>query len=274
VRTIEVDGRQIYVPDKDAALHLGGLKFGTNLRAELYRNKRGNKHGLGRKLDEIDLGSGLVTNVGALAMIYDWNVASPSTAINILRICNNHGSGVGTNAAATTDITLQTAISGTPTAATAGAWSAVFAANSQKMQNVATIAYGSNNAVTEWGLFSDTVYSATTGTPFTATSVSTGTVTATPLTASSSSVQGEQQHIVCPGTTAVWGYVISNSTSVFTIPAWYKVSDGTLGSTPGSTEAFSIKPVMWDHKVFAAINVVGGTDSIVFTYLLTITSGG
>jgi hypothetical protein len=33
------------------------------------------------------------------------------------------------------------------------------------------------------------------------------------------------------------------------------------------------RPVMWDHKVFSAINVNNG-DSIQFTYLLTINSGG
>jgi hypothetical protein len=33
------------------------------------------------------------------------------------------------------------------------------------------------------------------------------------------------------------------------------------------------RPVMWDHKVFSAINVVNG-DSIQFTYTLTISSGG
>ena len=48
---------------------------------------------------------------------------------------------------------------------------------------------------------------------------------------------------------------------------------GVIGSTPGSTEAYTLRPVMWDHKVFSAINVVNG-DSIQFTYTLTISSGG
>ena len=42
---------------------------------------------------------------------------------------------------------------------------------------------------------------------------------------------------------------------------------------PGSTEAYALRPLMWDHKVFSAINVVN-TDSIQFTYSLTISSGG
>jgi hypothetical protein len=46
-----------------------------------------------------------------------------------------------------------------------------------------------------------------------------------------------------------------------------------IGSTPGGTEAYTLRPVMWDHKVFSAINV-GSGDSIQFTYTLTISSGG
>jgi hypothetical protein len=265
-----------------AALHTGGLVFGTNLRAEIFRNKRGHtyrdgssKYDIGRKIDDIDLGSGLVTNVGVMALANDFAWANPSgSGLHTLALCNNHGSGIGTTAAAATDIALQTAIAGTPTTATAGAQSLISAANLQKLQTTATIAYGSNNAVTEWGLFSDTVYSITTGTPFTATSATGGTATGTPYTASSSTVQGEQQHILVAGTTASYGLITSNTTSGLVIPAWYKTADGTAGTTPGSTEAFTIKPVMWDHKVFAAINVVGGTDSILYTYQLTCTSGG
>jgi hypothetical protein len=127
--------------------------------------------------------------------------------------------------------------------------------------------------VTEWGLHSLSTLSATTGTPFTATTATSGTVTGTPLTASSATVRGQQQMIVIPGTTAVWGLVTANSTSVLTIPAWYNQSNGAAGSTPGATEAFTLRPVMWDHKVFSAINVASG-DSIQFTYTLTINSGG
>ena len=115
--------------------------------------------------------------------------------------------------------------------------------------------------------------SSTTGTPFTATTATTWQDTGSAQTASSATVRGLQGTIVVPGTTAVWGLNLSNTTHVGTIPAWYNQSNGAAGSTPGATEAFSVKPVMWDHKVFAAINVNNG-DSIQFTYQLTVNSGG
>lgn len=41
----------------------------------------------------------------------------------------------------------------------------------------------------------------------------------------------------------------------------------------GLFTALAAGPTMWDHKVFAAINVLSG-DSIAFTYSLTVTAGG
>lgn len=254
--------------DRYGAEHFGGMCFGTNLRADLFHN--------GKWQGFRDLGSGLVTNMGVLAMANDFAWAAPSGgSLATLKLSNQHSSGTGVTAAAATDVTLQTAITTIGVPVVAGAQTLVSAANSQKYQTVATIAYNAGGpfAVTEWGLFTDSTLSITTGTPFTATGLTSGTATATPYTASSATVQGQQQKAVFPGTTTVWGLILSNSTSVLTIPAWYKVADGTLGSTPGATEAFSIKPVMWDHKVFSAINVSNG-DSIQYTYTLTINSGG
>jgi hypothetical protein len=220
---------------------------------------------------KINLGSGLVTNVGVLAMANEYAWANPSGAINsILGLSNYHATGTGATAAAATDVKLQTWDS---VAAVAGTQSLVSAANSQSYRTVATIAYGGTEAVTEWGLHTSATLSTTLGTPLTAASATGGSVTGTPLTASSSTVAGQQLQIVLPGTTAVWGLALTNTTSGFVIPAWYKVSDGTAGSTPGSTEAITWRPVMWDHKVFSAINVVSG-DSIQFTYTVTINSGG
>jgi hypothetical protein len=276
-----MNGDRIIRLPEHAALHTAGLVFGTNLKAEIYRNVLGHKgevYRRGHKIDEIDLGSGLVTNVGVLSLANDFAWAAPSGAsMATLKNANWHASGVGTTAAAATDIALQTAIAGTPTNGTAGAQSLVSAANLQKLQTTATIAYGSNNAITEWGLLTAQTYSATTGTPFTAGSATTGTVTGTPYTASSSTVAGEQQLVAKDTTNATpfWGLVTSNTSSVLTVPAWYKVADGTAaGVTPTNADAFVLIPVLWDHKVFGAINVVGGTDSIAFSYLLTISSGG
>lgn len=221
-----------------------------------------------------DLGSGLVTNIGVLALANDMNWASPSgAAVNVFKLLKYHASGKGTTAAAATDFKIETdsTVGGqTPVSGTQ-----VFtpADNLQKVVSVATIAYTGTEAVTEWGWFNRSTLTDTTGSPFTATSATGGTTTATPLTASSSTVQGQQQYVLHTTTTPRIGLITSNTTSVFTIPNWLVATTGASGSTPGSTEAYTIRPVMWDHKVFSAINVLNG-DSIQFTYSLTVQSGG
>lgn len=249
-----------------AALHQRGLLFGTNLKASLFHR--------GKYQGSADLGSGLVTNIGVLALANDMNWASPSAAaVNVFKLLKYHATGKGTTAAAATDFKIETdsTVGGqTPVAGTQ-----VFtpADNLQKIVSVATISYTGTEAVTEWGFFNDSTLSRTTGSPFTATSATGGTVTGTPLTASSTTVQGEQQHVVHTTTTPRIGLITSNTTSVITIPNWLVATTGASGSTPGSTETYALRPVMWDHKVFSAINVVNG-DSIQFTYSLTISSGG
>lgn len=245
---------------------VSAVLFPTNLTAHHY-------DGDGKLKHIHDLGSGLTTNIAALALANDFGWASPSAAaINTLKACNFHATGTGATAAAQTDIKLQTADAVTPVS---GVQTLISAANVQKLQTIATLSYAGSEAVTEWGLFNSATLTTATGigTPFTATTASSATVTGTPLTASSTTVQGAQQSIVLPGTTTVWGLVTANTTSVLTVPAWYKVADGTLGATPGATEAYTKLALMWDHKVFAAINVLSG-DSIQFTYQLTVNSGG
>lgn len=251
-------------PQGSADRFPGGISFHTHLAAE-------HKHGQDL-IKSYDLGSGLVTNVGVLAMANDF-AWSAQLNLSTIGLANQHAWGTGATAAAATDIACQTLAAPTTTAAVAGAQTLISAANLQKYQSVATIVSGGTLAITEWGLHSLGALTAATGSPFTATSAASWTDTGSAQTASSATVRGLQQTIVVPGTTAVWGLNLSNTTHVGTIPAWYKVSDGTLGSTPGGTETFVIKPVLWDHKVFSAINVVLG-DSIQFTYTLTVTSGG
>jgi hypothetical protein len=57
------------------------------------------------------------------------------------------------------------------------------------------------------------------------------------------------------------------------VGAWYKTADGSAGTAPVNADTYVIRPIMWDHKVFAAINVNNG-DSIQFTYQLTPNQGG
>ena len=236
----------------------------------------------GRKTS-IDLGTGLVTNVGVLALANDglWSVTNAPN--NLFRYLKYHATGTGTTAAAATDIKLQTASTNGGQTPVAGTQVLVSAANAQKYQTVATVSYTGAEAVTEWGLFAyDSALPATsalsdaTGSPFTAGTATTGTVTATPLTASSTTAMGQQMSIIenTGNATPHWGLVTSNTTSVVTVPAWYKVSDGTAaGTTPANTNAYVFRPIMWDHKVFSAINVANG-DSIQFTYTVTVNSGG
>lgn len=265
--------------------------YETNLSAQVIRNGRplaasevmgrwsrfwGNINGADT---QIDLGSGLVTNVGVMAATYDWSYGNPSGATNTtLALANNHFTGTGATAAAATDIKIQTISTQGGQTPVAGAQSSVTAANSQGYKTVATINYTGTEAVTEWGLITASTVSSTTGTPLTAVSATSATATATPFTASSSTVAGQQLHIINTGTTASWGLIISNTTSVLSLAnngttGWWKVADGTAGTTPGSTEAYTLYPILWDHKVFSAINVING-DSIQFTYTVTINSGG
>jgi len=239
--------------------HIAGVHFGDESHS-LY----GTPHKL---LNHRELGSGLVTNVGVMALANDFAWAQNAQT---LKLSNWHASGTGTTAAAATDIALQTSAGPSPVA---GTQTLVSAANSQTYKTVATLTYGSALAITEWGLHTSGTLSATTGTPLTAVSTTSATVTGTPYTASSASVQGEQQFIIKTGTTASYMLILSNTTSVLTGPAWYKTADGTAGTTPGATEAFTLLPVMWDRKVFAPINVVN-TDTIQYSYSLLCSSGG
>lgn len=256
----------------EALRYPGGLEWRTNLSASLFRQ--------GKYEGTQDLGSGLVTNVGATALANEAvTLASPSGArINTLFLSNQHFSGTGTTAASALDFKIQTISTNGGQTAVAGTQTWINTMAVPKYQTVATIAYTGTEAVTEWGLFTSSTLSATTGTPFTATTATTFTATGTPFTASSSTVQGLQQQLVIPGTTTVIGLIQSNTTSVGTLTnngttGWFTQAAMTNGSTPGSTEAYTLRPVMWDHKVFSAINVNNG-DSIQFTYQLTVSSGG
>lgn len=261
-------GRMHIGLEKNGARHSAGLVMGTNLRVDLFH--RGKWQGFK------DLGSGLVTNVGVTALANDHAWASPSAAaINTIKLSNFHATGTGATAAAATDIKLQTVSTQGGQTPIAGTQTLVSAANLQKYRTVATINYTGTEAVTEWGLHTSATLSAATGSPFTSGTATTGTVTGTPLTASSTTVQGQQQNIFerTSGTNLSYGLVVSNTTSVVTVPAWYLVATGAAGQAPANTETYVIRPVMWDHKVFSAINVVN-LDSIQFTYELTVSSGG
>jgi len=250
----------------------GGLQWGTNLTASLFQK--------GKYQGTRDLGPGLVTDVGATALANEAVVLAGVSAapVHVLFLSNQHISGTGATAASALDHKIQTISTNGGQTAVAGtkSWTNTMAV--PKYQTVATISYTGSEAVTEWGLFTHATMSTTTGSPFTAATATTFTATATPFTASSTTVQGLQQQVVIPGTTTVMGHIQSNTTSVATLAnngstGWFTVAAHTAGSTPGNTETYTLRPIMWDHKVFSAINV-GNGDSIQFTYQLTVSSGG
>ncbi len=259
--------------DNGSATRLGGIEFGTNLTASLIQK--------GKVQGTMDLGSGLVTNVGVLALANDFGWSAVNALNSLFAKLKWHASGKGTTAAAATDIKLETVSTNGGQTPVAGTQVLVSAANLQKYQSVATISYSGGEAVTEWAFLAygstlpaTTALTDATGSPFTSSTATTGTTTGTTLTASSSTVMGQQLSIVEYTAGGLgWGLITSNTTSVVTVPAWYKVSDGTTATAPANTNAYVFRPIMWDHKVFSAINVISG-DSIAFTYTLTISSGG
>lgn len=225
----------------------------------------------GKVLGKRDLGTGAVTNVGVLAMANDAFWAAPSgAAINTLALQKYVATGTGVTAASQQDIELGTWDSVSPVT---GTQSLVSGTNSQAYRVVATVNYSGTEAVTEFGLFDSPTISATTGSPFTAGTSTTGTLTGTPYTASTGTVQGEQQLIFVDTSKSCYGLVLSNTTSTVTVPAWYSNSTGVPCVSPVNADLLQIRPVMLDHKVFSAINVISG-DSIQFTYTITLQSGG
>jgi hypothetical protein len=229
---------------------------------------------------ELDLGSGLVTNIGVLALCGDSQWPQTSIVTNLFKLLKYHASGKGVTAAAVPDFRIETdsTVGGqTPVIGTQ-----LFTHDQvgivQKWVSVATIAYTGGEAVTEWGLFNDATLSRTLGSPLTSVTANSATGTGSVWTASAAGVQGETQHVINTGTTPRIALITSNTTNVATLSfgaasGWMVSTTGVIGSTPGGTETFTLRPVMWDHKVFAAINVVN-LDSIQFTYTLTIASGG
>lgn len=260
-------GRFGYTRDKGGGDLFSSLLLSTRLRA-IVRDEAG------RLVEEIDLGSGKVTNVGALALANDFAIAGVATnPVNLFSLCKWHAWGTGTSEA-NTDIQLTTLAAPNATLGTAGV--NTLSTNGEgkpKLISTGKIKAESSLEITEWGLHSrEALHPAQeTATATTATSL---TTTATPYTASSATVQGEQNGVVlAEKSEEAWGLITKNTTSVLTIPAWYKKSNGSVATTPEATTKFRIIPVMFDHRKFAVINVVSG-NTIEFPWELEVQAGG
>lgn len=255
-----------------------GIGFsGTNLRLKHFDPRH-------RLIEERDLGSGLTTNCGSLALANDFAWSATNALNSLFAKMRYHSSGTDTTAGSASQIKLNAAITTIGTSVVSGTQVLVSAANVQQYQSVATILYNTGGpfAVTEWGIFSfgsalpaTTTLFDTTMSPFTGGTATTGVTTGT-MTASSGTVMGQQMSLAdnTGNATPHWGLVTSNTTTTVTVPAWYKTADGTAaGVTPASGNAMGFRPIMFDRRQFAAVNVNNG-DSIQFTWTLTINSGG
>jgi hypothetical protein len=269
-------GRVAIVPDRrgESLMFPGGVGFGTNLGLRHLDPK-------GRLIEERDLGSGLTTNIGVLALAGDSQWPQTSIVTNLFKLLKYHASGKGVTAAAFTDIKIETdsTVGGQTPVAGTQVFTHDQVGTAQKWVTVATIAYTGSEAVTEWGLFNASTLTLTpAGSPLTAVTANTATGTGSVWTASAAGVLGLTQAVIQTTTTPRYALITSNTTNVLTLSfsaasGWMVTTTGVIGSTPGSTETFTLRPVMWDHRVFSAVNVASG-DSIQFTYTLTIASGG
>lgn len=236
----------------------------------------------GRIIEEHDFGSGLITNVGVLALAQDGLGLKQGAAKSSFGLFPNlkwHAWGTSETAASVLDLSLNTLAA--PTTTKAAAATNTLTANGEgkpKLVSTATITAEGTLKITEWGIHTGELLSAITGTPLTAESAVSGTVTATPLTASSEEVLGERLHVLVAAENAakeakpVWGLVTANTTSVVTVPAWYSASAGAV-AVPYEKSAYTIKPVMFDHRVFGLITVEVG-NKIEFPWELEVKSGG
>src|ERR1700677_589275 len=246
--------------------HLGAI-----LRGPEY-SRRGQMH-LGPILDEFDLGSGLVTNIGVTALANDSNwTAETAEPLNTLNVCKYINWGTGPTPAAQTDWKLQTQAeneSGKKEAVAATSSVLKWIASGGNAKIIITGKLEANlagpTAITEWGLFSAKVTEGTTP------KASEGTNTATVLedttkfpepgkTESKKAARGAQQYVVwAEKSESVYGLVTKNTETVATIPGWNKnASNAGPGTTPEAKSKYAFYPVMWDHRVFSAINVEKG----------------
>lgn len=229
-----------------------------------------------------DEGWGTVTNWGTTSLANDSQWAAPSGA-SICTLCTEKvmATGTGQTASAATDYKLQTGDGITPATATYTIGSSTTPGSANE-KLVGTINYTGSEAVGEWGLFN----SSTLSTNFTTSangSNNTAVFSAATFTASSSTVQGQEQGLADDTTLSCNSLIVSNTTTTLTVgfgsatTQWY--TDGNTTTCNSSSHTFpqngdtvAIRALMLDHLVFSPINVING-DSIQFTFTLSLPAG-
>jgi hypothetical protein len=248
----------------------------TNLSA-IVRNP------YGELVEERNLGSGLITNLGVIALAYDFGVPAPAktvNAVNLFKLLKWHQWGKGTTAAKESDWKLETqeeieteAFKGkeaTSTVTWGPKWS------ERRWVSTATLVAKNAGpvAITEWGLFGDQEPKGTEKTgAAVAPSATTFAVEAGSLTASSVEVRGNVNKVIwIKETEEPLGLVTSNTTGVVTVGGFIKAGTEITGVAKESSK-YNFYPLMWDRRVFSPINVEKG-NSIEFPYSLEFKLGG
>lgn len=264
-------GRLLWTKDTGSAVRPADLFFMSHLGATHIRN--------GKVYDKYDLGSGLITNAGVNLMADDFIWGNGGT----LKQMNFHLSGTGTNTEAAADVFCQSPVAaGSLTGSTNGFFTGAQTYVSPNIyKTVATFTYNTGVAVTEWALCMTNAATVSRTSAGAAPTNNTFTDSAVTFTTSGQGLAAYTieiaSSILNTPTSTVMGQILSNSATVLTLQgpsasaAWLTLVNG-VASVPGATVAYQVFPTAWDHKKFAAINVVAN-DQIQFTYSLTITSG-
>lgn len=290
VRSVRVPGfgRFAFTRDEGEADLFTTDMFSSHLGAILRAPDRSIRGQIrpGEILDEFDLGSGKVTNIGVTALANDskWfaNENENLATFNTQKYMNW---GKGTNAAEAYNWKLQTqeVNEASNKEAVAVESSVLKWAATGNAQLIVTGTLEAKEAgpvaITEWGLFSAANTEGTTpgtNTSTTATELNdTGKFAEPAKTESKKNARGAQQYVVwAKEAEEVYGLVLKNTETKATIPGWVKSGAAELGATPTTgVSKYAFYPVMWDRRVFAAINVEKG-NKITFPYELTVTAGG
>jgi hypothetical protein len=271
-----------YTRDPGEAALFSRSLYETSLRA-VVRECAG-----GRIIEDRDLGSGLVTNVGVLALAYDSQLTvegKNKVGFNLFANLAYHQWGGKETAAATTDLRLTEALINENTKSAIKAVKdtshTVTASGEGKPKFVSTAKIEAKEvgpvAIKEWGIFTYELLEATNGTgeKFETVSATTGKIAAAnEFTESTTEVLGERLKLAYTEgeAKADWLLVTSNTKRELKGPAWYKQSTGAV-EEPNAVSKFKMIPVMFDHRTFASINVEKG-NVIEFPWELEIKSGG
>jgi len=260
-----------------SAEHFGSLAVSTNLSAVLIRD--------GKPIKEFDFGSGKLTEAFVLALAKDLLGTSVNKGAPILSSLKYMYTGTGTTTEQAYDYGLQTPINSASSAITP-ALSVVNGTNNVAIQWVGTVAYSGSYAVTEWGLFNANV----SGSQYNTSTVNYSGTTITPgsITAAANAYAG---YVAICGTSSgtpnqtgasyygafIESNVLNGALTIAQpsndgISYWTINNNGGAGSVPSTNTRFDIWPLMADHKTFLPINV-GPSDSVQFTYSLTLQSG-